>query len=391
MKTISLIIFILLQGFLLNMNSQDSTLEKINNVVLELKNRYAPDKRTAIFDVSVIQENDKIILFGETNLHEAKNELINSLKNFQLEDSIVRLPGKNLGDKIYGIINLSVANMRVKPEHGEEMATQALLGSPLKVWKKKGGWYLVQTPDDYLGWVDDDGFQQMNKEEFDEWIASEKVIYIQKYGSAYSEAEINSLPVSDIVEGDILKKINTEGDFVKVEYPDKRTAYIPKNETENYSEWINNLETNPDNLLKTAKTFLGIPYLWGGTSSKGFDCSGFTKTVYSLNGIMLPRDASQQVNVGEVIDTKNGFENLNPGDLLFFGRKAAGDSKERVTHVALYIGNNEFIHASGSVRINSLDKSKENFSEYRFNTFIRAKRLLLKNGINTNGIKKINQ
>ncbi len=162
----------------------------------------------------------------------------------------------------------------------------------------------------------------MNQSEFNDWENSQKVIVTSIYGFSHSKNDIESSPVSDITAGDIFKFLGIEGKFVKVEYPDKRTAFISSNEVENYSNWLSSKKINANDVIETAKTFIGIPYMWGGTSTKAFDCSGFTKTVYFLNGVLLPRDASQQVHTGDPVDTKNGFQNLKPGDLLFFGKES---------------------------------------------------------------------
>jgi cell wall-associated NlpC family hydrolase len=246
---------------------------------------------------------------------------------------------------------------------------------------------LVQTPDGYISWLDDGGFTFMTEAQWNEWKSSPKIIYTKEYGFSYSEANVNSQSVSDLAAGNILKFISDDSDFYLVNYPDGRTAYIKKDEAKNFDDWFSALNPTGKDILKTAYRFMGIPYLWGGTSTKGMDCSGFTKTVYFLNGLILARDASQQVNTGVLVDTKNGWENLEAGDLLFFGRKASGDKKERITHVAIYIGDGDFIHAAGRVKINSFNPSKPNYSDYRKSGFIRAKRIL--SSVGKNGIEKI--
>jgi len=137
------------------------------------------------------------------------------------------------------------------------------------------------------------------------------------------------------------------------------------------------LPPNSESILRVAKSYLGRPYLWGGTSGNGMDCSGFTKTVLFQNGWLLPRDASQQVLVGMPIETDTTLKNILPGDFLFFGRKANDQQTEKVTHVAIYLGEGEIIHSSGYIRIQSLKRGDSTFTEQRLRSLLKATRPLM--------------
>jgi gamma-D-glutamyl-L-lysine dipeptidyl-peptidase len=350
----------------------------ITQIIEGFTQRFAPDKRTAIFQIDAFKQNNQVILTGRTNLFGAKSFLLDRLKieKIPIIDEVKTLPEAKLEDKVYGLVEVSVCNIRYSPKHSGEMASQALMGTPLRILEKDdNGWLLVQTPDQYISWVDRGAITMVNKEQLDRWKMAQKIIYTRSYGSAYSEANEESATVSDLVAGCMMELISEKGEFYQIQFPDQRQGYVSKREANTYNQWLADVSASEENLVKTSKRMMGVPYLWGGTSFKGVDCSGFTKTVYFLNGIVLPRDASQQVSVGETIDKSGNWSDLKAGDLLFFGEKRE-DGSEKVVHVAMWLGNSEYIHASDKVRVNSMSSTATNYDDYNAKRYLRAKRIL---------------
>lgn len=363
----------------------DSTLyKKVEKIVSEAKQKYAPDKRTKI--VALVQadaKNNQYVI--ESTEAEASQFLNKQLKNLKAKVNIKNLPDTSVSDKIYGVINLSVANMRTQPGNASEMATQSLLGTQVDILQKDRGEYRVRTPEGYISYVPASSVVAMNKQEIADWKANKKLIYTQEFGKSYSQADQKSMRVSDLVYGDILALKGESAAFYQVEYPDKRQAFIPKEEALTFEQWLSSRDLTSENVLASAKTMMGLPYLWGGTSVKGVDCSGFTKTAYYMNGVVIPRDASQQVLAGDKIDildkdghfdSEKALKNLKPADLLFFASGKNSNPNARVTHVALYIGNGEFIHAAGTVRINSMLKNAQNYDDFQTRTVVAARRYI---------------
>jgi cell wall-associated NlpC family hydrolase len=350
----------------------------LNDMIVQIKKQYAPDKRTALFEVHATANGDHPIIKGESNVPQAVSALKRQLafENIHFLDSIRLLPGNDLNGMTKGLVTLSVANLRSRPAHSAELATQAILGTPLDILKKEGDWALVQTPDLYLAWVDAGGIIELSESDFQKWKSADKVIYTQLNGYAYSRPNEHSQVVSDLVAGAILQIENQSENFYSVQLPDGRKAFVSRLQSQEYGHWAQALEPTGESLVNTALTMMGLPYLWGGTSPKGVDCSGFTKTIYFLNGQIIPRDASQQVTTGIPIDSTRDFEQLQKGDLLFFGRKATDTTAEKVVHVGMWIGNNEFIHASGRVRTSSMDEKAENFDVFNADRYLRTKRIL---------------
>jgi hypothetical protein len=182
--------------------------------------------------------------------------------------------------------------------------------------------------------------------------------------------------LADLVLGSILKINGQDEKVYFVEFPDGRTGLVDKNEAMNFADWLAKLQPGPELIEKYGRELMGVPYLWGGTSAKGFDCSGFTKTVYFMNGYIIPRDASQQIFAGKIVDPDLKFEGLEKGDLMFFGNKATPDKKQKVTHVGIWLGNGEFIHASKQVRVSSINQGSSLFDKANVDKYLGSRRYL---------------
>lgn len=278
-------------------------------------------------------------------------------------------------EKKYGILNVSVANLRVRPDFSAEMTTQGLLGMPVRVLKQDG-WIRIQTPDDYQGWVHRVGVHQVTLQELLAWNRAEKIVVTAHYGFVYSEPSDRSQPVSDVVSGNRLKWLGHKKGYYHVSYPDGRVGFISTHISMPEHRWRKELKLDAASVLATARSLMGVPYLWAGTSSKGMDCSGFVRTVFFMHDVILPRDASQQACVGQRVDITSDYSNLQPGDLIFFGRKAVESEKPRISHVGIYLGNGQFIHSQGDVHISSLLPADECFDEFNLNRLLFATRVI---------------
>lgn len=322
----------------------------VSRIVDAVGNRFVPDKRTALFDLIIGEYAEQLIIRGKTNLPQAKQALLDSLSQLQISftDSILVLPEKALGEKIWALAALSVSNIRSGPDHTSELVSQALMGTPLKVLEKVDGWYRVQTPDKYIGWVDESGMALRTEAQMGLWKNGKRCIYNELAGIALEAPKRKSPPVSDLVLGDLFETRGQTKKYLHIQFPDGRMAFVKKSDCLSYKKWADQ-NADKEAVVQLAIQLLGSPYLWGGTSSKAVDCSGMVKIAWFSQGLILARDASQQARYGESIDFSE-LKNLQRGDLLFFGR-----SPERITHVGIYLGNGQYIHASGLVRINSID------------------------------------
>jgi len=347
--------------------TQSNTKEVLISKLESIQELHVPDRRVAVFNI--LTNDSTGVVSVETTSIDAANLISVTPELSNVEVSL--LPDEALTGQEAAIVRISVANLRRDPRHQAELIDQAVMGTQLKVLKKRGGWYFIQTPWQYLGWITGASLEFMSNEVLDSNWINANLVYVNSVDTrVYESISGSDNVVSDVTMGATLKLISNRGQFAEVQLPDGRSGFINSSEITPLKSINNNLSPDKKGIIATAQRFHGLPYLWGGNSGKGFDCSGFTQTVFKDNGFLLPRDANMQVNMGEEIVADEDFSNIEPGDLLFFGQ-----NEKRITHVGISLGGARFIHASSYVQINSFDPEDPDYDEGRFSTLRFIKRI----------------
>ncbi|MGY8886681.1 MAG: C40 family peptidase [Flavobacteriales bacterium] len=224
----------------------------------------------------------------------------------------------------YGVCNLSIIPLRAEASDSSELVSQILYGEIFKVLEKRSKWSRIRLAfDSYEGWVDNKQFAALLEEQYNDLqkeklhMSSDLVEFITT-----SENQLLSICLGSTLNPLHILKHSFEGKSI--------------------SETL-----QKQHLVKTALLYLNAPYLWGGKTPFGIDCSGFTQMVYKLNGYNLKRDASEQVTQGQALSF---IEESEPGDLAFFD-----NAEGKIVHVGIIMKDNSIIHAHGKVRIDGLD------------------------------------
>lgn len=303
--------------------------------------------------------------------------------------------------KRMAVTALSENMMRLNPDYESPLETQALMGTIVEIIGEESYWRQVVTPEPYTAWCTNLGLVEMTAEQINEYKAAPKYICTVQHSGVYETPSVKSRRLSDLSMGNLLRIVYKEGKKVKpsvkkkwaeVMLPDGRKGWTPATDLKPFAEWAGKQKLTAENIVNTAMQFEGTPYLWGGASSKGLDCSGLVRLTFMMNGHLLPRNASQQVNHGREIimecdhsvtpDSDKLYQemlkrtkNLQPGDLVFFGSPETFWSKEKITHVGIYIGNGRIIHASHKVRVNSLIPGEKDYYE-NSHRLLKARRFI---------------
>ena len=364
------IILSLFALFILN-NCASSTFNKLefDDRIKQISKKYILDKSLEVNEVEVDFTNQGRTFTGMTTNVDFYNKVKAYSDSLSFGNDVILLPDPSLGDSTRGIINVSVAPIRDSSSHTAQMVDQAIMGNWVKILVENEDWYLCQTHYNYVGWITKSAIHQCTINFISDWNKNAKHRIKTLNSIIYSEPNISSIRISDGVLNNRLYITKDLVDWNEVILPDGRVGFIQKKNIELVIK-DKDLTDQSSIVISNALSMKGVPYLWGGNSSKGNDCSGFTQTVYMASGIQLPRDARQQAKIGKpVIDNQ-----LKEGDLLFFG---AGD---RITHVGISMGGDKFIHQGskleGKVDIHSLNPDSPIYNSYRKGTFLFAKRVI---------------
>ena len=317
----------------------------------DLKQRIAADKRTAVWDVKASQQGGKWVLSGIVGTRTQKQAILATmLKNgySRYTDKITVLEDGIPAARKWALVKLSIATLRTEPKHSAEIATQGIMGAPVKVLQKCDDWYRVQMADDYIAYVPESSLAFKTEAQMKTWRKAKRLI-VTAYDSRLVTVPMGDETVSDLVMGNILEYKAAQGKWLKVATPDGRVGWVDAADVADLAQWSQQ-GFSAAQIEKTARRMMGSGYLWGGTSTKVTDCSGLSKVCYLSNGIILQRDASQQALTGKIMKRGTDWRQYETGDLLFFGNEKTG----RVTHVGIYLRDGKYIHCSGQVKINSL-------------------------------------
>lgn len=251
-------------------------------------------------------------------------------------------------------INVSVSSHYRESSYNSELVSQGLLGERVEILEEGESFTKICQKDDYVSWLSSDQVTAGNYQNGNTACATSHFLRI------YEQPTIDSDGINDAVIGCRLSISDENENWYRLVLPDGKAGWAEKKHFGSFPDF------SPKNIVTLANQFMGYQYLWGGVTPKGFDCSGFIQTVFAMHNIILPRDSWQQQKK-HVISTD--FRDAKPADLLFFAK-----TPERVTHVAIALGDGKFIHASGLVQKNSLALGDRNFCQKRFNTFVSVNR-----------------
>ena len=324
---------------------QEQACDVVDALLSEIESEYAPDKRLTVWESAAHSDGQTLIVEGTTDNVSALNAL---KKKLQPLDVPVQVRMRLLPDdsaeaveKPWALVCVPVASITGRPIFATALTTQAVMGTPLRVLEYRRPFWRVQMPDGYIGWVHDMQITRLTQAELADWNISDKLIVTAQASSIYdaSGAMIMTLGI-----GSIVQRVGVADGKIRIRLPNDSMGYVVTDDvqaTNSYDQKWKKLRYGDDTtfrmeFIKSAKQFLGTSYLWGGTSSNGLDCSGFVSLVWRLTGVIVSRDADQQLTQAKKRDFATP-EDIAPGLLLGFGRTKK-NGRTVVEHIGFSLG-----------------------------------------------------
>lgn len=339
----------------------------------EFKENFGFDSRFMIFDAEVVKNKKSRFLEVKTTEGHFSSVIKKFYKIYfdnspELKIKILVLPYQQLKYK-YGIAVAGICPLYSSATNKTEQINQVIIGETFDVLEVSGDeeWYRIRIhTDGYMGWINKNPVKLIDEREYKKYRKSKKVEITKKFADVHSLPGKKSAILRGVFMGVELSIVSRRGEWIEVKLPDGIKGWISKKSCRDYDD----TQDSRKDIMKYAEALLGIPYIWGGRSAFGIDCSAYTQLMYKMCGFRIPRDSNMQAKLG--MELGKSFADFRKGDLLFFGNKEG-----RVTHVAIYTGKEmDFIHASGFVRINSLDENSDRYDERLSKMFFGGRRII---------------
>lgn len=344
---------------------------QLERILAEVQREHAPDLRTTVFEIGITNDDGgDLALVGETSVPAAAEEIHRRVAlldpTASIADRIERLPKVSSHQRGHGLVTSALAPMLAGPLVSDAHVSQALVGHRLLILRERGRWLHCRSEDGYLGWVHRGYLKRVDEADARQWemgLGGEPCF------------SLDSMLLDDA--GEVAARLPWGARFVRV---NDGTATLPDGRGGKLEgHWISERERTSRfprdgaRVVETAAGWLAAPYLWGGITRAGVDCSGLAQAIYRTHGVSLSRDSDQQARCGVEVDPGPRFEKLAAGDLLFFAEEPG-----RITHVTLSEGGSRIIHSSlgnGGVARNDLMGELDYEGELR-KLFVCARRLI---------------
>jgi gamma-D-glutamyl-L-lysine dipeptidyl-peptidase len=340
----------------------------VRNAARRVRGELVPDSRIHVFEVRTRRRADGLVVSGVTTLPEAGDAFRRLLEEAGVEADVrvQLLPDPALGERDAALVRAPVAPVYRRPTMGSTQLTQYVLGARLTLLSRRGRFFRVRGEDGHVGWVHRGYLTRGEQGWARAWERAEQGEPVVSLGAEVHDGAdrvFSRLPWGARV-------IQQAGGRILL--PDGRVGHVGSGEVVAVDRLSDRFPPRGESMVRTARRWLGAPYLWGGVTPYGVDCSGLLQSVCWIHGIALPRDSDMQARVGAGVEPGSDFSGLRAGDLVFFSEK------RRVNHVALSLGGSHIIHASagnGTVDVNDLcgDRDHERFLR---RIFTGARRLL---------------